>query len=445
MLKTYLPYYQRNLIVAIPVILSQLGQVLVSQVDIIMVGTLGTEELAAVAFANSVFMIGMLFGIGFSFGLTPLVGHTWANKGYKAAGKLLSNSFFTNTLIAVLISAFMYALSFFFGHMGQEKEVVDLAVPYYQILVISFTPLLWFFTLKQFAEGLGNTLNAMLITLASNVLNIVLNYMLIFGHWGAEAYGLNGAGYATLIARLVMPLAFIIIMRYRKFYWRYWVYAWKSTIEFATMIKLVKVGIPISVQVLLEVFAFAFTAIMAGWIGVVPLAAHQIAIGLASVTFMIVTGISSGTTIRVSHQFSKFDFTGIRRATNASIHLVWAFMSLTALTFIIFRHQLPELYSRDIDVLQLSAQLLIMAAIFQIFDGTQVVILGALRGLADVKHAMFFSLISYIIISLPLGYFFSFILDLGVVGLWVGLVAGLGSASILFMGRFKYILRKLSK
>lgn len=424
--------------------LSQLGQVVVSQVDVIMVGSLGTEELAAVAFANSVFMIGMLFGIGFSFGLTPLVGHTWAKKDYKAAGKLLSNSFFTNSLMAILISVFMYSLSFFFGQMGQEAEVVSLAVPYYQILVISFTPFLWFFTLKQFAEGLGNTLNAMLITIAANVLNIVLNYMLIFGHWGVDAYGVNGAGYATLIARIAMPLAFIVIMRYRNFYWRYWIYAWKSTVELATMIKLVKVGIPISVQVLLEVLAFALTAIMAGWIGVVPLAAHQVAIGLASVTFMIVSGVSSATTIRVSHQFSKNDFIGIKRATNASIHLVFAFMCLTALIFLVFRYQLPELYSKDAAVIQLSAQLLIMAAIFQIFDGTQVVILGALRGLADVKHAMIFSLISYIGISLPLGYIFSFILDFGVVGLWVGLVAGLASASILFMGRFKYILRKLT-
>ena len=439
----YLPYYKRNLLVAIPVILSQLGQVLVSQVDNMMVGVLGTVELAAAAFANSVFVIVMIIGMGFSFGLTPLIGHSWSRKDHATTGKLLRNSFFTNTMLALVLSVLMILISFFFDYMGQDPEVVKLAVPYYRILVLSFLPFLWFFTFKQFAEGMGDTMNAMIITLIANVVNVVLNYVFIFGHWGSEAYGLNGAGYATLISRIIMPIAFFFVLRYRKVFWRYWVHAWNSSIEKKTIYNLIKVGTPISMQMLLEVMAFAFTAIMAGWLGVVPLAAHQIAIGLASVTFMIVTGISSATTIRVSHQYSVGDFLGMKRAANASFHLVLIFMSFTALSFILFRYQLPELYSQDQAVIDLAANLLIMAAIFQLFDGMQVVTLGALRGLADVKHAMIYSFISYLLISLPLGYVFAFILDWGVVGLWVGFIAGLSSASIMFYSRFRKLYKAL--
>ena len=442
-LSTYLPYYKRNLIVAVPVMLSQLGQVLVSQVDNMMVGVLGTVELAAAAFANSVFVIVMIIGMGFSFGLTPLVGQSWSKNDSASTGKLLYNSFFTNTLLAIVLSILMIVISFFFDYMGQDEEVVALAVPYYRILIVSFLPFLWFFTFKQFAEGMGNTMNAMIITLGANVLNIVLNYAFIFGKWGSDAYGLNGAGYATLISRIMMPIAFFFVLRYRKVFWRYWVHAWNSRLEKATIIQLMKVGTPISMQMLLEVMAFALTAIMAGWIGVIPLAAHQIAIGLSSVTFMIVTGISSATTIRVSHKYSEGDFLGMKRAANASLHLVLVFMIFTALSFVSFRYQLPELYSKDSMVIDLSAKLLIMAAIFQLFDGVQVVTLGALRGLADVKHAMVFSFVSYILISLPLGYVFAFTLDWGVVGLWVGFIAGLGTASILFYNRFRSIYKKL--
>ena len=445
MLKTYIPFYKRNLKIAIPIMLSQLGQVLVQQVDNMMVGVLGTEELAAAAFANSVFVIGMIIGMGFSFGLTPLVGHAWSVKDHKHAGGLLKNSFLINTALASIISLVLWGVSFFFDHMGQAETVVALAVPYYRILVVSFLPFLWFFTFKQFAEGLGDTINAMLITIGANLVNILFNYLLIFGHWGFEAYGLNGAGYATLIARIAMPLAFIVVLQKRHRFRKYWLLARASEWDMMKIKKLFKVGSPISMQMLLEVIAFSFTAIMAGWLGVVPLAAHQIAIGLATVSFMIVTGVSSGTTIRVSHQYSVGDFSGVKKATFASLHLVWAFMSLSALSFIFLRMYLPRLYSDDIQVITMASQLLIMAAIFQLFDGTQVVVLGALRGMADVEHAMIFAVFSYILVGLPTGYLFAFGLKMGVTGLWIGLIAGLTTAALLFFSRFRKLLLRSSE
>ena len=439
-LQIYLPYYKRNLAIAIPVMLSQLGQVLVQQVDNMMVGMVGTVELAAAAFANSVFVIGMIIGMGFSFGLTPLVGHAFSAKDHQHSGSLLKNSLGLNTFAALIISAGLWLASYYFDYMGQEAEVVALARPYYRILVFSYLPFLWFFTFKQFAEGLGDTMNAMIITLGANVLNIILNYVLIFGHWGFDAYGLNGAGIATLIARIAMPLAFVLVLQYRSRFKKYWRHSLKASLHGGHMKQLFKVGSPISMQMLLEVFAFSFTAIMAGWLGVIPLAAHQIAIGLATVSFMVVTGVSSGTTIRVAHQFGQKDIQGLHRAVHASLHLVWGFMALSALSFLAFRYQLPELYSKDADVINLAAQLLLMAAIFQIFDGTQVVVLGALRGLADVKYAMVYAFVSYIIIGLPLGYVFAFVLDMGVQGLWVGLIGGLSTAAILFYSRYRKLI-----
>jgi len=441
--KDYLPYYKRNLIVAVPVMLSQAGQVLVQQVDNMMVGSVGTLELASASFANSVFILGMVVGMGFTLGLTPLVGHAFGAGKHKESASLLYNSTITNMVITLLLFVAMYSVSFFMDRMGQPDDVAAMAIPYYRILVFSMIPFMLFFTLKQFAEGIGNTINAMMITLAANVVNVIVNYLLIFGKFGFPQMGLNGAGIGTLIARCIMPVLFIIIFMYREKFRTYLAEALKSKIDFKTIIKLINMGWPISTQIVLEVFAFVLGAIMIGWLGAVPLAAHQIGIGLASITFMIVTGIGSGTTIRVSHQYSQKNFEGLSKAAYASIHLVIAFMSITAMLFVIFRNQLPLLYTSDPAVIAVAAQLLIMAAAFQIFDGLQVVMLGILRGLGDVKYAMNIAFISYIIVSLPLSYLFGFTLKMGAVGVWVGLVVSLGLASLLFLKRFIRLYNRL--
>lgn len=443
--KDYLPYYKRNLLVAVPVMLSQAGQVLVQQVDNMMVGSVGTIELAAASFANSVFILGMVLGMGFTLGLTPLVGHAFGAGKHKESSSLLYNSAITNAVIGMLIFVVMYSVSFFMDRMGQPEDVAAMAIPYYRILVFSMIPFMIFFTFKQFAEGIGNTLSAMIITLTANVVNVIINYLLIFGKFGFPQLGLNGAGIGTLIARITMAILFIVVFIYRDKFRSYLAEALKSNFDIKAVVRLINVGWPISIQIVLEVSAFVLGAIMIGWLGAVPLAAHQIGIGLASITFMIVSGIGSGTTIRVSHQYSQKNYEGLSKASYASIHLVVAFMSFTALLFVILRNQLPLLYTSDPAVIAVAAQLLIMAAAFQIFDGLQIVILGILRGLADVKYAMIIAFISYIIISLPLSYLFGFILEMGAVGVWVGLVVSLGIASVLFLHRFIKLYNRLIK
>lgn len=427
---------------AIPIILSQLGQIIVQQVDIMMVGYLGTAELAASAFANSVFMIGLIIIIGFSMGLTPLVGHQLSNKNSKNLKKILSNAYAINILFAVILSFVLYMVSYLFNYMGQEAQIVSLSTNYYYTLVLSVVPLTIFLTNKQFAEGIGDTKNAMYVTIISNLINIVLNYVLIFGHFGAPKLGLYGAGIATLISRVFMFVAFILIYRYNNTFKPYFTLIKWSYINKVWFKKIFSMGAPISMQLLLEVSAFAISAIMAGWLGSIALAAHQIALGLATISFMIVGGIGSATTIRVAHQNGNKDITQMVMASKASIHLVLSFMGLAAISFILMRNFLPTLYTLDKEVIELTSMLLIIVGIFQVFDGLQVVMLSILRGIGDVKHAMIYALIAYIFINIPLGYFLGFKLGMGLSGIWTAIIIGLASAGLMFYFRFRKILKE---
>lgn len=441
--RSYIPFYKRNLKVAIPVMLSQAGQVLVQQVDNMMVGKVGTVELAAAAFANSIFILGMVFAMGFTFGLTPLVGHVWAQKDDKSTASFLQNSMHLNIILSIALALIMWGVSYFFDMMGQTTEVAEMSVSYYRILVVSFIPFIIFFTFKQFAEGMADTKHAMVITLLSNVINIFFNYLFIFGKWGIPAMGLDGAGYATLTARTFMPLMFLYLFMKKDRFRPYFRMALKMRPQWEKMSALIKIGWPIATQIVLEVAAFAISGVMMGWLGVIPLAAHQIALGLASVTFMIVTGIGSGTTIRVSHQFSLKDYASMKKASYASIHMVILIMSIMAILFAVFRYQLPWLYTTDEAVISLAAQLLIMAAIFQVFDGLQVVLLSILRGVSDVRTAMVYALIAYIFVNIPISYVLAFTFEMGAIGIWIGFVFGIGLASVLFYSRIRKMFKRL--
>ncbi|TKG95907.1 MATE family efflux transporter [Puteibacter caeruleilacunae] len=441
-IKSYLPFYKRNLAIAIPVMLSQAGQVMVQLADNMMVGHVGTVELAAASFAGSVFINGLIFGMGFTFGLTPLVGKAIGKNNFGEAGKLFKNGIFSNMVLAVVLTVLMFAVSFFMDRMGQPEEVVRQAIPYYLVLVASMVPFLLFFSFKQFAEGLGNTKTAMYITLFANVINIGLNYVLIYGKLGFPAYGLMGAGYATLIARIIMPICFIYSFIKKDFFRQFLSLAHQSVLHTKQAWKLAKIGIPIGLQMLIEVLSFSLGSVMMGWLGEVPLAAHQIALGMASLTFMIISGISSGTTIRVAHQFGAKSYEEMRFAAFASIHMVIAIMSVAAIAFVLLKDQIPYLFTSDPQVISVAASLIVIAAIFQVFDGIQVVSLGALRGLADVKIPMYFAFCCYIVVSLGISYLFAFVLGFGPRGIWFGFVGGLGLAAVLMITRFRKVSKK---
>lgn len=441
-IKKLLPFYKRNIIIAIPIMLSQAGQVLVQQIDCMMLGAVGIEELAAASFANSIYIVGLVFIMGFSLGLTPLVGQISDRKG--KIGSLLKNSFIINTIICLLLIVIMYIISLFMYNMNQEENIVRLAIPYYRIMLISSFPFILFLSFKQFFEGIGNTVIAMLITLVANVINVILNYLLIFGNHGFPQLGIEGAAYATLISRIIMPIIFLIVLLLNKKYNIYLHLAIKAKICLAEIKTLIRIGFPISGQIVVEVSAFSASGIMMGWISTQALAAHQIALGLATLSFMIASGIGSATTIRISHQFRNKNTTDLKMAAKASVHMVLLFMGSMALIFIIFRHQLPLIYTSDIDVINISASLLILTAIFQVFDGVQLTILGILRGLADVKHASMYSFISFIIISIPTSYTLAFTFNFGSTGVWTGLIIGLMCAAIMYYYRLMVVYKNIT-
>ena len=427
---------------AYPVVLSQVGQITVQLVDNMMVGHVGTTELAAASFANNVFMIGMYFGMGITYGLTPLIGKAFSKGKYQEVAILLKNGIFTHVAAAIFLTTVMFGVYFVLQFMKQPPEVLNMAKPYFLLLTLSYLPFMLFFSMKQFFEGIGNTKMAMQITLIANVINVVVNYVLIFGKLGFNELGLIGAGIGTLVSRLLMPLLFILYVIKIPKIKKYFVEANKQVFNFEKILSILKIGIPIGFQIIVEVTAFGIGAIMMGWLGEIPLAAHQVAIGLASFTYMISLGVSQANTIRVSHQIGVKDYNALKMAATASTHLVLAFMIIMGFVFVLARNYLPLLFTLDLDVIEIAASLLIIAAIFQVFDGLQVIMLSTLRGMADVKLPMFFAFFAYLIIGIPTSYILTFVMNFGPQGIWFGYLVGLGVAGILFYFRFKYIFEK---
>ena len=442
MLRTYLPHYIRLLKLATPLVLTQAGQMTVQLVDNAMVGRFGTAELAAASFANSIYIVIMLFGLGIFLGLTPLVGHARGANDSRQVASMMRSGFALSALLIPAIVLISWCLIWVMPHLGQTPEVVRLAIPYYRTLVISLIPFLLFTLLKQIGEGLGNTLAAMVATIISNLINVAGNYVLIFGKLGFPELGLLGAGYATLISRIATPMllyaGFMLLPSIRLHF--VMMRAAKATSQ--VVLRIFRVGLPIAGQLVLEVSAFAFSAVMMGWLGDVPLASHQVAMGLASFTFMVANGVAMATTIRVSFQLGTRDFEGLERVCFSALQLVLTYMGLCGLTFLLFRNQLPYLFTADARVIVQSASLLSIAALFQLFDGLQVVCLGVLRGFADVKAPMFIAAFSYIAVGLSVSYLCAFTLGFGPEGIWYGFLAGLAVAGMLLGLRIRKRIRE---
>lgn len=444
-LADYIPFYKRNLHLAIPVVISQIGQVSVSLADNMMVGHVGTTELAASSFANNVFMLGMYFGMGITFGITPLVGNSFGNGKIDDVVTWLKNGIFTHISAAFVLCLVMFGIYFLLPLMGQPTEVTELAKPYFLLLCASYLPFMLFFSVKQFFEGIGNTKIAMQITIAANLINIFFNYLLIYGKFGFPEMGLNGAGVGTLISRIAMPLLYAFYIFKKPGFKRYFVLARKEFFDIQKIKSLLKIGIPIAFQIIVEALAFSIGAIMMGWLGEVPLAAHQVAIGLASFTYMISLGVSQANTIRVSHQMGVKDYKSLKMAAFASTQLVLLFMSVMGVVFVLGRNILPFLFTVDTEVIKIASGLLIIAAIFQVFDGLQVVMLSTLRGMADVKLPMFIAFFAYLFLGIPTSYFLAFNLMMGPQGIWYGYLIGLGAAGIMFYLRFQHNLKMEQK
>lgn len=441
-LKEYIPFYKRNLKVAVPVMITQAGQVVVQLADNIMVGRLGAEPLAGVSFANAIIMIGMVFAIGFTQGLTPMVGQCFGKGDDKSVARLFYNSTVLNVVMVVLLTALMFAVGGFMDRMGQDPEVLDHAKSYYNIISAGFVPMVLFFHVRFFSEGLGNTRNAMWITLVANIVNIFLNWVLIYGKLGAPRLEAAGAAWSTLIARVLSLLLFVILLFKSEEYRKYLRMIPEKAFSWDDIRSIFKVSLPISLQNLMEVTAFSFAAIMVGWMGAYELAAHQIANSLSQLSFMLATGIGAAATIRVAHQFGA----GLPRdafmAGKASVHMAMAIMIFFGIIFISLHKYIPYIYTDDEAVVEIAGNIIIVMALFQIFDAIQLSSRSSLIGMKDINIPMVFSGISYYAICLPSAYLLGFVLDLGPVGVWCGLLFGLAAAAVLFYTRFVKICKR---
>ncbi|PTS99067.1 MATE family efflux transporter [Pedobacter sp. HMWF019] len=435
----YKPYYSDNLRLAMPIVVSQLGHTLVHMADSVIVGHFaGTIQLAAVSLVNSLFMLVLVLGLGISYGLTPLIARENGSKNYDECGKLLINSFLLNVITAILLYCFVhFGTLIIIDHIGQSPEVVAYAKPYLGYLAVSIIPLMVFQTFKQFAEGLGFTKQAMFVSIWGNLINIVLGIIFVKGMFGIAPMGVKGVGLSTLIDRCLMAVVMCIYIL-RSQYFKAYIKSFKlKYLNRQLGTKIVKIGAPVALQYSFEISAFSGAAILIGTIGAVEQAAHQVAINLASITYMLASGIASAATIKTGNNLGKKNFIDLRNSAVASYHVIIGFMSLTALMFVFANHILPYIYTEDLAVIHIAAQLLIIAGFFQLFDGTQVVGLGVLRGIGDVNVPTLITFIAYWIIGIPLGYLLGIKLGLGVSGIWYGLTFGLLSASVLLFFRFQ--------
>lgn len=434
-------HYQKNIVLAYPVILSQLGHITVSVADSVMVGQLGPVPLASVSLALSVVTLFMLFGIGASYGMTPLVAEADGANDKKRAASILKNGLVFNGLLGVLLVVLSLLAEEVFPWLGQEEEVMQGALPFYRILGFSLLPLMFFQGFRQFAEGLSMTRQAMIISIAGNVLNVFLNYVMIFGHMGFPAMGMAGAGYATLISRVVQAIAMgVFVVRYHRFK-RYLSVLDVIPIEWVVIKRILRIGGPTGLQFVFEIGAFSASAIMVGWLGALPLAAHQIAMNLSAITYMTATGIASAATIRVANQLGRKDEYNLKMAGKTCFIMTVGLMAFYSLLLVLGRDLLPQFYVDDTEVIGIASVLLVIVAFYQISDGIQTVGLGVLRGLSDVKVPTYVTLVTYWGIAIPVGYLCAFIFDLGSAGVWIGLSVGLTLAAVAHVYRFYHLVR----
>ena len=452
MFSDYTKEFSYNWRLAAPVIMGMLGHTIVGLVDNLMVGQLGAAELAAVSLGNSFFFVAMSIGIGFSTAITPLVAEADSEHNFAKGKSAFKHGFVLCSILAIVLFALILLAKPLMYMMNQPQEVVVLALPYLDIIAISLVPLIIFQALKQFSDGMSLTKFPMYATIIANVINVFFNYVLIFGVWGFPRMGVVGAGIGTLIARFVMiMLMWYFLNRLEKT--KAYVKDLKLfVLEHSMLKKINSLGLPSALQMFFEVGLFTAAIWLSGTLGKNPQAANQIALNLSSMTFMIATGLSVTAMIRVGNQKGLKRPVELRRIATSIFIMGLALAILFALIFFIFNNVLPTFYldlndlthfADNQNVVEIASSLLIIAALFQISDSTQVVFLGALRGLQDVKIPTLITFFAYWIIGFPVSYFLGDASKYGSSGIWIGLLAGLTASSIFLYIRFNYLSKQL--
>lgn len=431
-------HFRETLKLAYPVSIGQLGHIMLGVVDSMMVGKVGADSLAASSLVNGLIFLIVVFGLGMTLAVTPLVAIARGRNDQQECGIILRQSLLINTLISLLLVVIIYFLADLIRFLNQPAQVSVLATSYAQIIALSIIPFIIFQTYRQFIEGLSLTRPAMYVMIGANLVNVFGNWVFIYGNLGLPALGLDGAGYSTLVTRIFMALVMAAYVLRSGRFKRFDTSLKFRGISLPIIKKLLNVGLPTGFQHFFEIGAFAFSAIMIGWLGSRELAAHQVALSLASISFMIILGISAAGTIRVGHALGRQDYAEVRRGGFMAAMMAAAVMAFFAIIFIMFRRLLPFIFISDAEVVAIASSLLIVAAFFQISDGLQAAGVGILRGITDVKIPTVMSFVAYWVVGLPVGYVLGFTLGQGVVGIWMGFLCGLSLAALFFIWRFHH-------
>lgn len=452
MFQNYTKEFAYNLRLSYPVILGMLGHTFVAFADNIMVGQLGTAELAAVSLGNSFVFIAMSLGIGFSTAITPLVAEADGAKDQAAGKSALKHGLVLCTVLGLSLFGLIQICKPLIHHMEQPPEVVELALPYLDLVAFSLVPLIMFQAFKQFSEGLSQTKYPMYATILANAVNITLNYLLIFGSFGFPKLGIVGAAVGTLVSRVIMVAYIWYLLKRKKKFESYVTQFNFKKIEKKVMRKIISLGFPSALQMFFEVAIFTAAIWLSGVLGKNAQAANQIALNLSSMTFMVGMGLSVAAMVRVGNQKGLRNHKDLKRIAESIFFLTFILEVVFAAIFLVGRHWFPTIYldvgdianqADNTEVIIVAAKLLLVAAFFQISDGLQVVVLGALRGLQDVKIPTLITFIAYWLIGFPISYYLGLHTDLESTGIWIGLLSGLTASAVMLYLRFNFLTKKL--
>ena len=443
-LDTYKNHYKALVSLGLPIVIGQIGVIILGFADTLMIGHHSTAELGAASFVNNVFNLAIIFSTGFSYGLTPIVGGLFGTSQYAPAGQALRNSLLANSLVAFLITLCMSVLYWNVESLGQPEELIPLIKPYYLVLLASLVFVMLFNCFKQFTDGITDTRTAMWILLGGNVLNIFGNYLLIYGKCGLPELGLLGAGISTLFSRMVMVVVFVYIFLRSSRFVRYKVGFLRMGWSKAMFCRLNGLGWPIAFQMGMETASFSLSAIMIGWLGTIALASHQVMLAISQFTFMMYYGMGAAVAVRVSNFNGQRDIVNVRRAAYAGFHMMMALGAVLSLIVFLFRNQLGSWFTDSPEVVTMVTSLIVPFLIYQFGDGLQITFANALRGISDVKPMMLIAFIAYFVISLPVGYLCGFVLDWGIVGVWMAFPFGRTSAGWMLWWRFRSMTQSVS-
>lgn len=433
----YITNYKKIIRLGTPIVIGQLGNIILGFIDTIMVGRYSADALSASGFVNNIFNLGIIALLGFSYSATPVIGAYFGRKENDNVGAAFKDSIFANA-IAGAIACAIYTLLFFNLHnMRQPEELLPLMRPYFLMLLLTLPLTVIFNTLKQFTDTVAATKIAMWVIMTGNIINILLNYLLIYGIGIFPEMGLTGAGAATLVARISMIALFVVLIKRESRFKNYSKGFHSRKIERGEIANLCKIGTPLAMQMGMETAAFSLASLLMGWLGATELASYQVMCITGSLCFLVYYGIGAAASIRISHHYGRGEWENIRITATAAFHIIMLVAAILSITIAISQQQLAELFTTDKAIQTMFATLLIPMLAYQVSDGIQINYSNALRGIAVTKPMTIYAFTAYICISLPVSYLLGFTFGMGALGVALGLPFGLTTAALLYYSRFR--------